>query len=206
MFIERWIQLAFGVSDLRFWPQRTWKKIVLVVLITIIVIMAVAATFAGLLLAGIISREFVSEIDVINADGSRTALIVYQPGFSSFPRDVSYAFADGLASSGWRVEITTASPQAPSDFSNYSLLTLAYPVYGGNPGTAIVRYIDRVSNLNGINIVIIACGGGDTGESIEPLKQKVQVANSTFYDGLAVSNQNSTALESARQTGSNIAP
>ena len=173
------------------------------VLILIAVFVAFGA-FAGLLMAGTISREVVSEIDVINADGSKTALIVYQPGFSSFPRDVSYAFAEGLASSGWRVEITTASPQAPTDFSKYSLLTLAYPVYGGTVGTAIVNYVNRVENLDGINTVIISCAGGTSTASIDTLKQQVQAANGTFYDALALSNQVSSALESARQAGSNI--
>ena len=179
---------------------------VILVLIAIFVAFGAFAAFAGLLVAGIINREVVSEIDVVNAEGGKTALVVYQPGFSSFPRDVSYTFADGLASSGWRVEITTASPQAPSDLSNYGLLILAYPVYGGTPGTAIVSYVNRISSLDRIDTVIIACGGGDSGESVDPLKQQVQAANGTFYDAFAVSNQDNSALESARQAGSNIIP
>jgi len=189
---------------LRFWPQKTWKKILLVFVVTLIAVFVAFGAFAGLLMAGTISREVVSEIDVINADGSKTALIVYQPGFSSFPRDVSYAFAEGLASSGWRVEITTASPQAPSDLSKYSLLVLGYPNYGSTPGTAIVSYVNRVENLDGINTVIISCAGGTSTASIDTLKQQVQAANGTFYDALALSNQVSSALESARQAGSNI--
>ena len=176
----------------------------LVVLLTLIAIIAVFLAWVGMVITGIISREVVSEIDVINADGSKTALIVYQPGFSSFPRDVSYAFAEGLASSGWRVEITTASPQAPSDLSKYSLLVLGYPNYGSTPGTAIVSYVNRVENLDGINTVIISCAGGTSTASIDTLKQQVQAANGTFYDALALSNQVSSALGSARQAGSNI--
>jgi flavorubredoxin len=191
---------------MKFWPQKKWKQIILVLIIVLIVAFAAFGVFAGLLLSGAISREVVSEIDVKNANGSKTALIVYQPGFSSFPKDVSYAFADGLASSGWCVEITTASSETPSDLSKYSLLTLAYPVYGGTVGTAIVRYVDRTSDFEGVNTVIIACGGGDSGESIIPLKQQVEAANGTFYDSLALSNSNSTALESARQAGSSITP
>jgi hypothetical protein len=95
---------------------------------------------------------------------------------------------------------------APSDLSKYSLLTLAYPVYGGTVGTAIVSYVNRVNNFAGVNTVIIACGGGDSGESIIPLKQQVEAANGTFYDSLALSNGNSTALESAQQAGSSITP
>lgn len=192
---------------MRFWPQKTWKKIVLVSVLILIAVLVAFGAFAGLLLAGVISSEVVSEIEVINADGDKTALVVYQPGLSSFPRDASYAFADGLASSGWRVEITTASPQAPSDFSKYSLLTLAYPVYGGAPGTAIVNYAKRISNLDGINTVIIALQGGtEPSLTIDTLKQQVQAANGTFYTGLSLSTGDSSAIESARQAGSNITP
>jgi flavorubredoxin len=191
---------------LKLWPQKKWKQILLIVVLILIAVFVAFVTFAGLLLSGAISREVVSEIDVKNADGSKTVLIVYQPGFSSFPKDVSYAFADGLASSGWRVEITTASSEAPSDLSKYDLLTLAYPVYGGTVGTAIVSYVNRVNDLAGVNTMIIACGAGDSGESIIPLKQQVEAANGTFYDSLALSNGNSTALESAQQIGSSIAP
>jgi flavorubredoxin len=191
---------------LKIWPQKRWKQIVFVVVLVLIVMFVAFGTFAGLLLSGAINREVVSEIDVKNADGSKTALIVYQPSFSSFPKEVFYSFGDGLASSGWRVEITTASSEAPSDLSKYSLLALAYPVYGGTVGTAIVKYVDRISDFNGINTVIIACAGGDSGESIIPLKQQVEAANGTFYDSLALSNGNSTTLESARQAGSIITP
>jgi hypothetical protein len=191
---------------LKFWPQKRWKQIIFVIVVILIAAFVAFGAFAGLLLSGAISREVVSEIAVKNADGAKTALIVYQPGFSSFPKDVSYAFADGLASSGWHMEITTASSETPSDLSKYSLLTLAYPVYGGTVGTAIVRYVDRISDFDGINTVIIACAGGDSGESIIPLKQQVEAANGTFYDSLALSNGNSTALESARQAGSSIMP
>lgn len=195
----RWVKL-------RFWPQKRWKQIIFLLVIALIVVFVSFAAFAGLLMAGIINREVVSEIEVVNSDGDQTALIVYQPGFSSFPKDVSYAFAEGLASSGWRVEITTASSEAPSDLSKYNLLTLAYPVYGGTPGTAIVSYVNRISDFNGIDTVIIACGGGDIKEDLNPpLKQQVQAANGTFYKGLLLSNQDSSAsMETARQAGSNI--
>jgi hypothetical protein len=192
---------------LRFWPQKRWKKIILVFIFILIAAFVAFGTFAGLLLAGVISREVVSGIDVINANGGKTALIVYQPGFSSFPKDTSYAFADGLASSGWRVEVTSASPQAPSEFSKYNLLTLAYPVYGGAPGAAIVNYAKRISSLNGINTVIIALQGGtEPSLTIETLKQYMQAANGTFYEGLSLSTGDSSALESAQQVGRNITP
>jgi hypothetical protein len=163
------------------------------------------AAFAGLLMSGILSREMVSEIDILNDGGNKTALVLYQPGVSSFPKDASYAFANGLVSSGWRVEIMSASPKTPVDLSKYTLLTLAYPVYGGAAGTAVVNYINRVSDLGGIYTMILACGGGDTGETLQsPLRALVLAANGTFYKGLSLSNQDSSALDVARQIGSDL--
>ena len=191
---------------MRFWPRKLWKKIVLILVLIAILAFVSFGVFAGLLMSGTINREVFSEIEVINEGGSKTALVVYQPGFSSFPNEISHAFADGLASNGWRVEITTASPQAPNELSKYSLLTLTYPVYGGTPGTAIVSYLSRINSLNGTSIVILACGGGDTGEIENPLEQQIQAANGTFYKGLSFSNQDGSAMEKATQAGSSINP
>jgi len=185
---------------LKFWPQKRWKQIIFVLVLALIAVFVAFAGFAGLLMAGVINREVVSEIDLMNPDGDKTALIVYQPGFSSFPKDVSYIFADGLTSNGWRVEITTASPQAPSDFSKYSLLVLGYPNYGNAVGTAIVNYVNRVDDFGGVNTVIISCGGPSTA-SIDALRQQVEAGNGTYYNGFAFSNS-----EDARQEGSDITP
>lgn len=191
---------------MKLWPKKLWKQILVIFAIVVIILFVVAASFAGLLLAGVIGGEVVSEVEVINSEGLKTALVVYQPGFSNFPKDVSYAFADGLVSNDWKVEITTASAQTPTELSKYSLLVLAYPVYGETPGSAIVSYVNRTGNLNTINTVIIACAGGDSGESIISLRQQVEEANGSFFSSLALSSQVSSSIENARQAASNIYP
>jgi flavorubredoxin len=192
---------------LRFWPQKTWKKILLVFFLALLVVIAASIAFLALAVLPNINKDVVSGIDVINPSGSKTALVVYQPGYTGFPKDISYAFADGLASAGWRVEITTASSQAPSDLSGYSLLVLGFPVYGGKPGDPIVRYINRTSDLNGIRTVIIALDGlNSPAGSVDTLKQKVQAVNGTFYESLTLWIGNFSAADIARQAGSKIAP
>jgi hypothetical protein len=95
------------------------------------------------------------------------------------------------------VEITTASPEAPSDLSNYSLLVLAFPIYGGDPGAAAVRYVDRPGDLHGIRTVIV-----DIGSSLENIiKQKVEAENGTVIETLVA--DGATGI---RQAGSQIAP
>ena len=193
--------------SLRFWPRERWKKILLVFFLALLAVIAASVAFLALAVLPNINKDVVRGIDVINPSGSKTALVVYQPGYTGFPKDISYAFADGLASGGWRVEITTASSQAPSDLSRYSLLVLGFPVYGGKPGEPIVRYINRTSDLNGIRTVIIALDGlNSPAASVDTLKQKVQAANGTFYESLTLWIGNFPAADIARQAGSKIAP
>lgn len=108
----------------------------------------------------------------------------------------SFDFADGLASSGWRVEITTASPEAPSDLLNYSLLVVAFPIYYDAPGAAAIRYVDRLGNLQGIHTVII-----DVPASENIMRQKVEAKNGTVIETLVADGKTNI-----RQAGSQIAP
>jgi hypothetical protein len=197
---------VYGVY-MKVWPQKMWKRVLLVVFLAIIIIGAALLAYVALY----INRNVVSPLYVINAGGSKTALVVYQPGLTNFPKDVLYAFGNGLAASGWRVEVTTASSQAPSDLSNYSLLVLGFPIYGGQPGTAIVRYADRLANLHGINVVIVACGAGSPGGSVDTMKQKTQTVGGTFKESItlfsmAPNEGNGTATDIARQDGTQIPP
>jgi flavorubredoxin len=190
---------------MKLWPTKKWKQILLASFLAVIVISPVLVAYIGLNL----NKDVISGIDIVDPDGSKSALIVYQPGLSSFPRDVSYAFGNGLAASGWRVEITTASSQAPSDLSKYTLIVLGFPCYGASPRTAIIRYVDRLTNLQGINAVIVACAAGSPGGSVDTMKQKVQAAGGTFKESLSLftiapNEGYGTATDIARQAGTQI--
>jgi flavorubredoxin len=158
---------------MKFLPQKKWKKILL---ITILAFVVVAAGVLGFIFFNI-NNDYVSGIEVLNADGTRTALIIYHPGLSSFMKDVAYAFADGLTENGWRVEITTASSQAPTDLSGYSLLVLGSPVYADGPSPTIKRHIERIGDLNGIDTVLLVTSGGSEGGAEASMQQTVEEHN-----------------------------
>jgi hypothetical protein len=190
----------------KFWPQKKWKQIILAIFLVLVVIFAVFAVYIGVAL----NKDVVSGIDIINPQGRKSALIVYQPGLSSFPKDNSYAFGNGLAEAGWRVEITTASSQAPKELSSYSLLVLGFPTYGAKPGTAIVRYLDGLGNLHGIETVLISCAAGNANESAAVIQQKVQSESGTVKESICLTsmapNDGGTAIDIARHSGSKILP
>ena len=141
---------------LKLLPETKWKKILLISLLAVVLIVASISVFV-LIKA---DSDFVSEIKVLNPNGSATALIIYHPGFSSFTEDVIYALGDGLKENGWRVEITTASDQAPTNLAKYSLLVLGSPVYGGSPSASIKRHLERIDDLQEIETVLVVTSGG----------------------------------------------
>ena len=108
------------------------------VLIVVLAVLAAALVLSYLWL----SIEVKSEVEVRNLEGDAgTALLVYHPGKSDFQEKVTYAFAEGLVSNGWRVELTTASAQAPTDLSSYDLLALGGPTYWFAPARPVRRYL-----------------------------------------------------------------
>lgn len=132
-------------------------------------------------------REVISPIEVKNTLGAKTALLIYHPGLSSFSHDVSYAFADQLASNGWRVEVTTVSSQAPTDLSSYDLLVLSWPIYDLGPGPTITNYIKRVGDLQGLDTIIVTIGGGlDPLNAQNAMKNIVQDVNGTIKEAIAI--------------------
>ena len=191
---------------MKLWPEKKWKKIVFVVIIAFVI---VVASVLGFVLFKI-NTDYVSGIDVLNVDGSETALIIYHPGLSSFMKDVTYAFADGLVENGWKVEITTASSQVPTDLSEYSLLAVGSPIYAGNPSPTIKRHLERIGDLQEMDTVILITSGGNSTSDIT-MQQMVEEYNGTIKTVVEVFNQepnegNAKAVDLAEQAGREIFP
>lgn len=111
------------------------------------------------------NREVVSGLEVLNPNGSPTALVVYHPGLSDLLPSTSKVFAESLASKGWRVELTTTSTQAPANLDRYSLLALGVHTYWFAPDWPTGRYLNRLGDLKGKPVVAIVYGLGATGRS-----------------------------------------
>ena len=190
---------------MKLWPQKKWKQVLLVLFFAILVVIASMAVLLVYANSGV-NKDVVSGIEIINPGGNKTALVIYQPGLTSLPKDTSYAFANGLATNGWRVEITTASLQAPSDLSKYGLLVLGVPTYNNSPGTAIVRYVDRLGDLHGINTAIISIGASSPEKSVDIMTQKVEAANGTVQKSVALYEGRGSPADTARQAGTQIRP
>jgi len=159
------------------------KRRLTMALIFVLVILAIAV----LALFYKIGHEVVSELTVLNAEGDQgTALVVYHPGLSDFQQKVTYAFAEGLISNGWRVEITTASVQAPTDLSRYDLLVLGSPTYDWAPARPLQSYVSRLRDLGGKHTVLLITGMGATGRSMAIMQKLVQEARGNLVKSLSL--------------------
>ncbi len=130
-------------------------------------------------------REVALEKEVLNANGIKTALVYYHPGLTDYARNITYTYAEALASNGWRVEVATVSSQAPTDLSKYSLLVLSWAIYDFNPAPTVTNQLHRIGNLNGIQTVIITIGGGlNLLNAPASMNKIVQDANGTIVQSI----------------------
>lgn len=182
-------------------PQKRWKKVLLIILLTFIIVSVSLLAYASF----VINNDVISELVIKNPQGSKTALILYHPGLSSFSQDVSYAFADGLIQNNWRVEITTPSIEAPTDLSKYDLLVVASNTYGFSPDTPTTRHLERIGDLKEIKVVLLTLGAGSALESQQSLENMVEAQNGTIIRSILVysiapNEGDKSPTEFARQT------
>lgn len=155
-------------------------------------------------------HEVVSEVKVLNPKGDNgKALVIYQKGLRDFQPKVAFAFAEGLASIGWRVEITTVSTHTPTDISSYDLLVLTWPTYFFSPSLPVRRYLRRIKDLKEKRTVIICTAAGAPANSCEKMKSLVQAANGNIVKSLKLftmrpNEGNNNPLEIATKIGKEI--
>lgn len=154
---------------------------------TYVIVAVVLLATVGAWLFVRMNRQVVSEIEILNADATAgTALVVYHPGVSSFPQKVNRAFAEGLVEAGWRVEMTTASSQAPTDLEGYDVLVLGSPTYGGAPAQPLLSYLGALGDLGGQMMVIILSGAGQTDQAVATVEELLRKANGQLVKSLPI--------------------
>jgi len=170
-------------------------------LVAIVVVLVIAAG-SMMWLVNTISQERVTPLTTLNPDGETgSALLVYHPGLSDFPDRIVTAFADGLVQSGWRVDRTTASREAPAGFAAYDLVVLGSPIYGG-PAKPLSDYIAR-ADFGGRPVVLLLTGAGDPDVTLRTTVEMIKAHNGVVIAPLAYTSMRPN--ESAKSySGSNV--
>jgi NAD(P)H-dependent FMN reductase len=127
---------------------------------------------------GRVNSEVVKPLVTLGGDGrAGRALIVYHSSHGGFQSLIQHAFADGLQSQGWEVEMTTASKATPADLSRYGLLILGVPSYNWKPARPILDYLNRLGDLGGKPVALVVSGGGMTERCMRVLRRRVAEAH-----------------------------
>jgi hypothetical protein len=146
-------------------------------LLVVIAVVVVIAVGSSVWLFWRINQETVTSLVVTNPGGRvGKALLVYQPGLTKFPEQVTTAFVSGLAAAGWQISRTTASREAPVPDAAYDLIIFGGPVYFEAPAKPLARYIARVGDLGAKPVVILLTGAGDVAGAIAATERIVIAA------------------------------
>jgi len=140
----------------------------------LVVLLALAAGAAGW--TYLAEREVSRGISTHNPRGGEgTALVVYHPGLSGYVTDMVTAYAEGLAGRGWRVETTTASPEAPENLDSYDLLVVAAPTYWWTPALPVRRYVERIAPLNDRPVAVLVTASVQVERATRLLESQVEL-------------------------------
>ncbi len=177
----------------------------------LVTFLSVVITFASLATYAIIGMNYdvTTQIVTKNPEGTKTALVLYHSGLNDFSHDVANAYADGLVQNGWSVEITTSSLKAPTVLSKYSLLVVLSNTYASTPYAPTTRQLERIGDLNAIQIVLITSGAGTAQESKRALENMVNASNGNIVQSLilysmAPNDGDKSATEIAYQTAQQL--
>jgi len=133
----------------------------------IIIIIVILSSAIGIIMWRT-SQETVTPLRTLNPQSSGPrALVVYSPGLSDFPQKMAEAFANGLAATDWSVDIVTASSQAPTDLTGYTLLVIGGPIYGGQPSKPVQDYTARLEDLKGLRVYTLLTSAGENPQAEE---------------------------------------
>jgi hypothetical protein len=131
------------------------------------------------------NAEAVKELVTLGGDGrAGRALIVYHSSHGGFQPLIQRAFAEGLKSQGWQVDMATASKVTPADLSLYRLLVLGVPSYNWKPARPILNYLNRLGDLNGKPVALVVSGGGMTERCMRVLRQRLAKAHGRVVQAL----------------------
>jgi flavorubredoxin len=177
----------------------TLGKAILAIVIIVVVLGAVGA-FVMYRVATPVKRD----VEVYNEGGELSALAVYHPGLSAFQRKIMEAFCEGLSSGGYRVEMASASPEAPSDASGYDLMVFGSPTYGNATAKPLRQYLEGLA-MDGKPAILIATAGGEADGNAAEMRSLVEGNGGNVVEVLTYLTSDVDAQEKAREEGEKAA-
>lgn len=128
----------------------------------ILLILIVLAVFAGwwiwVISAGNIQHEDIYVEYTSKEAGAPDAIVIYQPGRTSFSQEVAEDLAEGVQDAGYNVVLTTPGDKFTKDLSGFEVIVFESPIYMSTSTKAMGTYIESVENF-GAGKMYFCCTG-----------------------------------------------
>lgn len=109
--------------------------------------------------------------------GAKNAIVIYQPGITSFSQEVATDIAKGLNDNGYNVVLTTPNEGLAKDLSEYQKVIFGTPIYMGKHSEAITRYVTTIENYGDAEIYFYSVGMLETTEEFPAMEKLFERKN-----------------------------
>jgi len=102
------------------------------------------------------------------------ALVVYQPTIRSTGKTIAEKIAAGLNDKGYDVTISYPGNKLSEDISAYSIIAFGSSVYAGQPSSALIGYMRRITDYSGKKVLIYSIGSADNTPELDLLEDAIK--------------------------------
>ena len=144
-------------------------KIILIVLVVLIVVALALVIFTSK------ANKIKHKSNPINfkskTDSTNNALLVYQPGRTSYAKDISMSIGENLSELGYDVLMNTAGDYLTNDLNNYDVIVFASPIYAGMHSEVIREYIQSIQKWGNGKVIFYCIGANSSTEEFNGVKE-----------------------------------
>ncbi len=137
-------------------------KTLMIVGIGIILVIIIALGAIGFISYDMGNRATISE--TLNPNGTilGNALVVYDPSITGNTKNVASIIAGDLQAKGYKVDLVGIKNPKALNTSVYSVIVVGGPIYGGNSGEAVKKYLETLKPAEGTKTGVFATGDPHT--------------------------------------------
>jgi menaquinone-dependent protoporphyrinogen IX oxidase len=156
-------------------------KTLMIIGIGIILVVLMALGAVAFISYDMGNRATVSE--TLNPNGTMVgnALVVYDPSITGNTKNVAGLIASDLQTRGYKVELVGIKSVKAGNTSDYNIIVVGGPIYGGNASDAVKKYLETLKPIESTKISVFATGGPHTTDEAMIKKQIAPIPeNSTL--------------------------
>jgi flavodoxin len=131
-------------------------EIILIIVAVVVIAIVLSIVVSGLNVSAYAATSFKTLAPFGASVGN--ALVVYDPGLSGKAKGFAGKVASDLQGKGYTVTLAGIKSSAASHASNYSVIVVGGPIYGGKPTVSVRDTVDKLSMSSGAKLGLFGTG------------------------------------------------